>query len=45
MIVIQPTSGLGNKLRVIFSYYELAKKQNKKLYVIWIINNACNGFF
>jgi hypothetical protein len=45
MIVVKPIGGLCNKLRVTFSYYLLAKSQNKKLYVIWNIGSDCLGFF
>jgi hypothetical protein len=44
-IVIYPQGGLCNKLRVTLSYYQFAKKENKKLIVIWTITEACNGFF
>ena len=36
MIIIKPTGGLCNYLRVIFSYYEYARKNNSELNVIWI---------
>jgi len=45
LLIINPLCGLCNYLRVIFYYLEIAKKQNKKLYVIWRITNECNGFF
>lgn len=45
MITIQPTSGLCNYLRVIFSYYEYAKSIHSHLNVIWNVTDACNGFF
>ena len=44
-IIIYPQGGLCNKLRVTLSYYQYAKKQNKKLIVIWSVTDACNGFF
>ena len=44
-ICVQPTGGLCNYLRVIFSYYKKAKEENKKLVVIWNITKACNGYF
>ena len=44
-ITIIPTSGLCNYLRVIFSYYECAKKNNLKLNVIWYVTPQCNGKF
>ena len=43
--VIQPTAGLSNCLRVVFSYYYFAKKHNLHLIVIWKVTSACNGFF
>ncbi len=45
MITIQPTGGLCNYLRVIFSYYEYTRKNNLELNVIWIKSNACPGYF
>ena len=45
MIIIKPTGGLCNYLRVIFSYYEYARKNNSELNVIWIKSNACPGYF
>jgi len=45
MITIKPTGGLCNYLRVIFSYYEYARKNNLELNVIWIKSNACPGYF
>ena len=43
--VIQPTAGLSNCLRVVFSYYYYAKSQNLHLIVIWKVTSSCNGFF
>jgi hypothetical protein len=45
MIVIKPEGGLCNYLRVIFSYFNIAKQLNKKLVVIWIKTEACPGYF
>lgn len=45
MYVIEPTCGLCNRLRVIFSYYKFVKKNNKKLTVIWIKSQECPGYF
>jgi len=45
MITIQPTEGLCNYLRVIFSNYEYTRKNNLELNVIWIKTNACPGYF
>lgn len=44
-IVVQPTGGLCNYLRVVFSYYEYAKQQGKSLIVIWYVTDACNGYY
>jgi len=44
-LVILPTGGLSNMLRVTFSYYMKALLENKKLIVIWIHTEACPGFF
>ncbi|MBQ8527168.1 MAG: hypothetical protein IJ429_01725 [Lachnospiraceae bacterium] len=38
MLIIQPIGGLCNRMRAINSALVLAKKQNKKLKVIWNIN-------
>lgn len=45
MIFVEPTSGLCNYLRVIFSYYEYANSINSELTIIWNKTNACNGYF
>jgi hypothetical protein len=45
MMVIEPTYGLCNKLRVLFSYYKLAKEKKETLYVIWKSCAECPGFF
>ena len=45
MYVIQPTGGLCNYLRVVFSYYIKACELNEELVVIWNITSQCNGFF
>ena len=45
MIIIQPKGGLCNYLRVIFSYYVFAKKNNKKLLVLWEKTKFTTGFF
>lgn len=44
-IVIKPTGGLCNYLRVVFSYYKYAKSINSELIVIWNKTRACNGYF
>ena len=44
--VIKPQGGLGNRLRVITSYYlKYIKDQNNNLIVIWKLDRFCNGFF
>ena len=35
MIVVYPTEGLANKLRVTFSFYQKALETNEELIVIW----------
>ena len=45
MYVIEPTCGLCNKLRVIFSYYKFVKNNNMKLTVIWLKSPECPGYF
>ena len=45
MVTIRPIGGLCNYLKVIFSYYEYARKNNLKLNVIWEKTNACPGYF
>lgn len=45
VVVVTPTGGLCNKLRVVFSYYKLAKHRNLPLVVIWETGKECNGFF
>ena len=44
-ITIEPTGGLSNYLRVIFSYYQLTRKNNIQLNVIWMKTRACPGHF
>jgi hypothetical protein len=44
MLTIQPTGGLCNFLRVIFSYYEYTRKNNLELNIIWIKSNECPGY-
>jgi hypothetical protein len=44
-MTIEPTGGLANRLRVIFSYRELARQKNEKLLVSWTPNESCDGFF
>lgn len=45
MIIIKPTGGLANRLRVIFSYRELAIQKSEKLLVLWKPDSSCDGFF
>ena len=46
-IFIQPHGGLCNRLRFILSYLkELIEKnelENTKIYIVWVVNQACNG--
>ncbi|WP_099469143.1 O-fucosyltransferase family protein [Konateibacter massiliensis] len=42
MIIIQPSGGLCNRIRVINSAYELAKKRGDKLTVLWLNNAELN---
>lgn len=42
MIVIQPSGGLCNRMRVINSAYILAQKKNCKLYVLWKMCDELN---
>lgn len=44
-LIIEPTGGLCNRLRVIFSYKRLAEEECKKLVVVWKTNEYCNGEF
>ena len=42
MIIIQPSGGLGNRMRVINSAYILAQKKKCKLYVLWKMCDELN---
>lgn len=44
-MVIQPTGGLCNYLRVVFSYYLESKEKDEELTVIWRQTGSCPGFF
>jgi hypothetical protein len=44
-LVIEPLGGLGNMLRVVFSYVKAAQRDKKKLIVIWKKSDACRGSF
>ena len=46
MIIVEPTSGLCSRIFVISEAYELAKKYNKKLVILWTKTTDCNiGYF
>ncbi len=45
MIVIKTHGGLCNRLRCVFSFYQLSLELKKKLYVIWTPQYDCPGFF
>jgi hypothetical protein len=44
-LFIIPEGGLSNMLRVVFSWYQKAKTENKSLNVLWIPNSVCPGNF
>lgn len=44
-ITVITTSGLANRLRVLFSYYQYALDNNYNLTVGWSIDLHCNGLF
>ena len=44
-IIVEPTGGLCNRLRVVFSYIGLSAKESKVLEVVWRKNRDCDGFF
>jgi hypothetical protein len=44
-LVVKPSGGLCNKLRVTFSYWMHCKKLRIPLTVIWVVSAACPGFF
>lgn len=44
-MLIQPTGGLCNRLRVLFSYNIEADRISEKLRVLWVPNSTCNGSF
>jgi hypothetical protein len=43
--IVEPTGGLCNYLRVVFSYWLFCKKEGQSLTVIWKETNECPGFF
>ncbi len=45
MIIVQPSGGLCNRMRVLDSAISLAENVNKDLYVIWNQNKDCNCKF
>lgn len=45
MLTIEPRNGLANRLRVIDSGIELAKKLNKRLVIDWVLNEDLNCRF
>lgn len=44
-LVVVPTKGLCNRLRVVFSYLMQATSEGRPLVVIWKPSAECNGFF
>jgi len=42
---VQPSGGLCNYLRVVFSHWLHCKKTGIPLTVIWQVTSECNGFF
>lgn len=44
-ITILCCSGLSNRVRTILGFLQVCDYYNKKLNVIWIEDNTCNGFF
>ena len=45
MVIIQPSGGLCNRMRVINSSLELAKRKNAKLLVLWYVADELNAPF
>lgn len=46
VLVIRPKGGIGNRFRVLTSYYlKYIKNTDEKLIVIWIKDKFCNGYF
>jgi len=45
MLIIQPSGGLCNRMRVINSAWELAKRRNEKLIVLWYLCPELNCSF
>jgi hypothetical protein len=45
-LVIRPKGGIGNRFRVLTSYYlKYIKNTDKKLIVLWVKDKCCNGYF
>jgi len=44
-IIVEPTGGLCNRLRVVFSYCRLSERESKILEVVWKKNRDCDGLF
>ena len=44
-MVIEPTGGLANRLRCVFSYVKEARVKGESLKVIWKFGDACPGHF
>lgn len=44
-IFLEPQNGMGNRLRVIASAYNIAKASNRKLIVIWLNDKHCEASF
>jgi hypothetical protein len=45
MLYVKPTGGLGNYLRVIFSWLKRARAEQQGLTVVWERTTACNGYY
>ena len=45
MVIIQPSGGLCNRMRVINSSLELAKRKGTKLLVLWYCTDELNAPF
>lgn len=49
IIIIHSRCGLCNRLRFMLQFFKILKKKNqlykKKIYVIWPIDEMCNGFY
>ena len=45
MIIIQPSGGLCNRMRVINSAMKLAKRRKEKLVILWYLNPELNAAF